>query len=167
MSASTVTNGSDSRSVSPVPTAIVRTPLRFDCTGIAWAASLIRITSAVRALTRDTWPKMPCASSTAWSLNTPSTEPRSSSTRWRNGSRSTFMIDATITRFATLAEFERISRSRAFSASSASRRCSCRSARRSFAVSSRFSRRSRSRSAKDPVSQPQARPGKSIATCTG
>ena len=46
-SASVVTNGSDSLAGSPVPTAIVRTPLRFDCTGIACSASLIRIASEV------------------------------------------------------------------------------------------------------------------------
>ena len=108
-SASTVTNGSESLPESPVPTAIVRTPLRFECTGIACSGSLIRITSAVPAFTLVTCPKMPSPSSTAWPLNTPSTAPLSSSTRWRNGSRSTFRIEATSTRSATPAVFARIS----------------------------------------------------------
>ncbi len=146
---------------------MVRTPLRFDCTGIACSASLIRMTSDVPALTFVTWPKMPSPSSTACPLKTPSTAPLSSSTRWRNGSRSTLRIDETSTRSATPCVFSRMSRSLRFSSSSTAKRCNCRFARRRRAVSSRFSWRNRPRSATDPLNQSQKRKGRSTPTCTG
>ena len=71
--------------MSPVPTAMVRRPLRLICTGIACAGSLIRMTSLVSCSTRATWPNTPPASSTACPTNTPSCAPLSTSTRCAKG----------------------------------------------------------------------------------
>ena len=60
--------------LSPVPTAIVRKPLRFTLTGTAWSASVISTASAVSGPTRTTWPTTPCASINAWPTYTPSTK---------------------------------------------------------------------------------------------
>ena len=95
--------------------------------------------SAEYGPTRVTWPKMPFASIAAWPRNTSARVPLLTSTRWRNGSRSTRTISATSERCTTRAELSRTARRRWFSCSSDSKRRSFRRSTRLSAASLTFS----------------------------
>ena len=167
MSALFVRYGKRKWPLSPVPTAIVRKPLRFTLTGTAWSASVISTASDVNGPTRTTCPTTPCASISAWPTNTSSTSPRFKSSRCRYGSRSTERISATSARLPTRAVESSSSRRRAFSRSSTSSRWSRASVSRRSRRNSRFSAISASRSANVSRSECHMLNGRSTATRTG
>ena len=55
--------GSSSRSLAPVPSAMVRRPVRLTCTGMAWPGSVISMAVEVNGPTCTSWPMTPAESS--------------------------------------------------------------------------------------------------------
>jgi hypothetical protein len=112
--------GSDRRPERPVPSAMLRTPVRFTATGIALSGSEIRMISEEMGPARDTWPKIPEASIAACPTKTSSREPLLTRTRWRKGSRSTRTISASSVRCTARGALARTPRRRSFSCASES-----------------------------------------------